>query len=80
MVVSKMGNQIHLISGGVVKVIYFILAPCVPNFRFLKDCGLCGVARDLIANYYKDLRIRFTTKDCTTEWQKVEKGIITGFT
>ena len=36
--------------------------------------------RELIMNYYKDLKIRFTTNDFITEWQKVEKGIITGCT
>ena len=36
--------------------------------------------KELIANYYKDLRVRFTTKEFTTGWQKVEKGIITGCT
>ena len=36
--------------------------------------------KELIANYYKDLKIRFTTKEFTTGWQKVEKGIITGCT
>ena len=36
--------------------------------------------RDLIASYYSDARIRFTTKNFTTDWQKVEKGIITGCT
>ena len=46
----------------------------------LENAHLPTRARDLIANYYKDLRIRFTTKDCTTEWQMVEKGIITGCT
>ena len=46
----------------------------------LENAHLPTRARDLIANYYKDLRIRFTTKDCTTDWQKVEKGIITGCT
>ena len=34
----------------------------------------------LIAEYYSDVKIRFSTKDFTTEWQKVEKGIITGCT
>ena len=34
----------------------------------------------LIASYYHDVKIRFTTKDFTTEWQKLEKGIITGCT
>ena len=36
--------------------------------------------KTLIASYYHDVKIRFTTKDFTTEWQKLEKGIITGCT
>ena len=36
--------------------------------------------RDLIASYYSDVKIRFTTKHFTTEWQRLEKGIITGCT
>ena len=36
--------------------------------------------RDLIASYYRDVKIRFTTKNFTTDWQKLEKGIITGCT
>ena len=35
---------------------------------------------DLVESYYKNAQIRFTTKDFTTEWQPVEKGIITGCT
>ena len=35
-----MGHQIHLISGGVINIVYYILAPCVPYFRLLKNCGL----------------------------------------
>merc|ERR1711872_586321 len=31
-------------------------------------------------SYYADMNIRLTTKEFTTEWQKVEKGIITGCT
>ena len=34
----------------------------------------------LVESYYADMNIRFTTKEFTTEWQKVEKGIITGCT
>jgi len=34
----------------------------------------------LVESYYSDMNIRFTTKEFTTEWQKVEKGIITGCT
>ena len=36
--------------------------------------------RDLIDSYYNDVKIRFSTPKFTTEWQKVEKGIITGCT
>ena len=36
--------------------------------------------RHLIESYYSDVKIRFTTKNFTTEWQRVEKGIITGCT
>ena len=35
---------------------------------------------DLVESYYADVKIRFTTRDFTTEWQKVEQGIITGCT
>ena len=34
----------------------------------------------LVETYYANVNIRFTTKEFTTEWQKVEKGIITGCT
>ena len=34
----------------------------------------------LIDSYYSDVKIRFTTNSFTTEWQRVEKGIITGCT
>ena len=36
--------------------------------------------RTLIESYYSDVKIRFTTNSYTTEWQRVEKGIITGCT
>ena len=36
--------------------------------------------RELIQNYYSDVKIRFTTKNFTTDWQRVERGIITGCT
>ena len=36
--------------------------------------------RQLIESYYSDVKIRFTTKEYTTGWQQVEKGIITGCT
>ena len=34
----------------------------------------------LIESYYSDVNIRFTTNQFTTEWQRIEKGIITGCT
>ena len=33
--------------------------------------------RNLIESYYSNVNIRFTTKEFTTNWQKVEKEIIT---
>ena len=36
--------------------------------------------RKLIGSYYDNVKIRFTTDSFTTEWQRVEKGIITGCT
>ena len=38
-----MGNQVHLISRGVVNIIKVIFASCVPYFSFLEYCGLCGI-------------------------------------
>ena len=38
--------------------------------------GICKV----IESYYSNVMIRFVTKEFTTEWQRVEKGIITGCT
>ena len=35
---------------------------------------------NLVKDYYSTARIRFTTNKFTTEWQQVEKGIITGCT
>ena len=35
---------------------------------------------NLVKDYYSKARIRFTTNRFTTEWQQVEKGIITGCT
>ena len=34
----------------------------------------------IVETYYANVNIRFTTKEFTTEWQRVEKGIITGCT
>ena len=36
--------------------------------------------RSLIKSYYSDVRIRFSTGKFTTDWQRLEKGIITGCT
>ena len=36
--------------------------------------------RELISSYYSNVKIRFTTKTYTTNWQQLEKGIITGCT
>ena len=36
--------------------------------------------RNLVASYYSNVNIRFTTNNFTTKWQRVEKGIITGCT
>ena len=36
--------------------------------------------RQLIESYYSDVKIRFTTREFTTSWQRLEKGIITGCT
>ena len=36
--------------------------------------------RKLIASYYNEISIRFTTKQFTTDFLKIEKGIITGCT
>ena len=36
--------------------------------------------RKLIESYYSDVKIRFSTNNFTTDWQRVEQGIITGCT
>merc|ERR1712228_8652 len=46
----------------------------------LKEAHIPDDLVNLIEDYYKDVRIRFTTKEFVTDWQKVEKGIITGCT
>ena len=48
--------------------------------RALVEAHVPEKARHLIESYYSDVKIRFTTKSFTTEWQRVEKGIITGCT
>ena len=46
----------------------------------LQEAHIPGDMVKLIEDYYRDVRIRFATKEYVTEWQKVEKGIITGCT
>ena len=46
----------------------------------LKRAHVPDEFRKLVESYYDNMHIRFTTKEFTTEWQKVEKGIITGCT
>ena len=46
----------------------------------LERCHVPATIRELIRSYYSDVQIRFTTEEFTTEWQRVEKGIITGCT
>ena len=36
--------------------------------------------QDLIKSYYGEVKIRFSTASFTTDWQRVERGIITGCT
>ena len=36
--------------------------------------------QELVKSYYGEVNIRFSTPEFTTEWQRVEKGIITGCT
>ena len=46
----------------------------------LKKAHVPDEFRKLVESYYANMHIRITTKEFTTEWQKVEKGIITGCT
>ena len=46
----------------------------------LKNAHVPDQMCKLVESYYADVKIRFSTKDFTTEWQQVEKGIITGCT
>ena len=48
--------------------------------KALQRAHIPDSTRSLIESYYSDVRIRFTTAKFTTEWQRVEKGIITGCT
>ena len=53
----------------------------LPHWLILSSLRRAHVPEEmctLIAEYYSDVKIRFSTKEFTTEWQKVEKGIITG--
>ena len=34
----------------------------------------------VVSSYYEDMNIRFSTKQYTTSWQRIERGIITGCT
>ena len=55
----------------------------IPHSLILKTLKRAHVPEDvcdLVESYYADVKIRFTTRDFTTEWQKVEKGIVTGCT
>ena len=36
--------------------------------------------RSLVEAYYSDVQVRFTTSEYTTEWLKLERGIVTGCT
>ena len=49
-------------------------------FKALKEAHVPEELVNLIENYYQDVKIRFTTQNFVTDWQKVEKGIITGCT
>ena len=46
-----MGNQVHLISWGIINIVDIILAPCMPYFYFLEYCGLGGLDVGNLACY-----------------------------
>ena len=48
--------------------------------RSLKEAHIPEEVISMVENYYSNARIRFATQNFTTEWQRVEKGIITGCT
>ena len=48
--------------------------------RTLKEVHVPNRVIDWIAEYYQGVQIRFTTKEFTTRWQELEKGIVTGCT
>ena len=55
----------------------------IPHKFILKALREAHMPEDvvqLVESYYSNARIRFATKNFTTEWQRVEKGIITGCT
>ena len=55
----------------------------IPHKLIMKSLSEAHIPNDviqLVESYYKDARIRFATRNFTTEWQRVEKGIITGCT
>ena len=49
-------------------------------FKSLKEAHVPDDVLSLVKDYYQDVKIRFNTRNFVTEWQKVEKGIITGCT
>ena len=55
----------------------------VPHELVLKTLEEAHVPQEVIAwvkDYYEGVFLRFTTKEFTTKWQKLEKGIVTGCT
>ena len=55
----------------------------IPHKLIIKALESAHVSKemiDLIKGYYDNPKIRFATKQFTTDWQKLEKGIITGCT
>ena len=46
----------------------------------LKNAHVPDQMCKLVESYYADVKIRFSTKDFTTDWQQMEKGIVTGCT
>ena len=49
-------------------------------FKALSEAHIPEDVIQMVESYYSNARIRFATRDFTTEWQRVEKGIITGCT
>ena len=48
--------------------------------RALDEAHIPKEVIQMVESYYSEARIRFATRNFTTDWQKVEKGIITGCT